>query len=159
MQTFDFSLLQTDLAELEEKLRQYGSKPVKDEISLNQLFIDHLASGGSRTRAILALAAGHSQSLDKSARLSIAASVELLHQASLIHDDVQDEDSTRRGKAAVWAVAGKSSAICLGDDLIGVRTSMPYWAWRSWMSCPQYHSLSATMRKSCSRRVRVRVAN
>lgn len=119
MNTFDFSLLKTDLADLEERLRQYGSKPVKDEISLNQLFIDHLASGGSRTRAMLALAAGHSQCLDKAARLSIAASVELLHQASLIHDDVQDEDSTRRGKASVWAVAGKSSAICLGDDLIG----------------------------------------
>ena len=119
MQTFDFSLLQSDLAELEEKLKQYGSKPVKDEISLNQLFIDHLASGGSRTRAVLALAAGHSQSLEKIARLSIATSVELLHQASLIHDDVQDEDSTRRGQAAVWTVAGKSSAICLGDDLIG----------------------------------------
>jgi geranylgeranyl pyrophosphate synthase len=119
MNTFDFSLLKTDLVDLEERLRQYGSKPVKDEISLNQLFVDHLASGGSRTRAMLALAAGHSQSLNKSARLSIAASVELLHQASLIHDDVQDEDSTRRGKASVWAVAGKSSAICLGDDLIG----------------------------------------
>jgi hypothetical protein len=78
MDAFDFSLLQNDLQELEEKLQQYGSKPVKDEISLNQLFIDHLASGGSRTRAVLALAAGHSQSLDKSARLSIAASIELL---------------------------------------------------------------------------------
>ena len=49
MDAFDFSLLQTDLQELEEKLQQYGSKPVKDEISLNQLFVDHLASGGSRT--------------------------------------------------------------------------------------------------------------
>ena len=119
MQAFDFSLLDNDLIELEHRLRQYGSKPVKDEVSLNQLFIDHLSSGGSRTRAILALAAGHSQNLSAPARLSIAASVELLHQASLIHDDVQDEDSTRRGQAAVWTVAGISSAICLGDDLIG----------------------------------------
>ena len=119
MEAVDFGLLENDLIELEHNLRKYGSKPVKDEISLNQLFIDHLASGGSRTRAVLALAAGHSQSLEKAARLSIATSVELLHQASLIHDDVQDEDSTRRGQAAVWTVAGKSSAICLGDDLIG----------------------------------------
>ena len=119
MGTFDFSLLQDDLIELEKKLRGYGSNSVRDEISLNQLFVDHLASGGSRTRAMLALAAGHSQTLDQAARLSIATSVELLHQASLIHDDVQDEDATRRGKAAVWTVAGKASAICLGDDLIG----------------------------------------
>ena len=119
MSTFDFSLLQDDLIELEKKLRGYGSNSVRDEISLNQLFVDHLASGGSRTRAMLALAAGHSQTLDQAARLSIATSVELLHQASLIHDDVQDEDAMRRGKAAVWTVAGKASAICLGDDLIG----------------------------------------
>ncbi|HBX27073.1 MAG TPA: hypothetical protein DEF72_06535 [Gammaproteobacteria bacterium] len=119
MSTFDFSLLQDDLIELEKKLRGYGSNSVRDEISLNKLFVDHLASGGSRTRAMLALAAGHSRALDQAARLSIATSVELLHQASLIHDDVQDEDSTRRGKAAVWTVAGTASAICLGDDLIG----------------------------------------
>ena len=116
---FDFSLLRNDLVELEQRLRQYGSKPVKDETSLNQLFINHVDSVGSRTRAMLALAAGHSQDLDQNARLSIATSIELLHQASLIHDDVQDDDSTRRGQAAVWTVAGKSSAICLGDDLIG----------------------------------------
>ena len=46
MSTFDFRLLQNDLVELEKKLRGYGSKPVRDEISLNQLFVDHLASGG-----------------------------------------------------------------------------------------------------------------
>ena len=46
MQAFDFSLLDNDLIELEHRLRQYGSKPVKDEVSLNQLFIDHLSSGG-----------------------------------------------------------------------------------------------------------------
>ena len=77
MGTFDFSLLEDDLVELENKLRRYGSKPIRDEVSLNQLFVDHLASGGSRTRAVLALAAGHSQRLDQAARLSIATSVEL----------------------------------------------------------------------------------
>ena len=41
MGTFDFSLLQDDLVELENKLRRYGSKPVRDEVSLNQLFVDH----------------------------------------------------------------------------------------------------------------------
>ena len=43
MEAFDFGLLENDLIELEHNLRKYGSKPVKDEISLNQLFIDHLA--------------------------------------------------------------------------------------------------------------------
>src|SRR6266568_7438502 len=45
-----------------------------------------------------------------------------------------------------------------GDDFTGVKTSPPYWAWRSWISCPQYHSLSATRRKSRPRMARVRAA-
>src|SRR5207244_5870291 len=52
-----------------------------------------------------------------------------------------------------------NSSRCLGDDFRGVRTARPYWAWSSWISCPQYHSLSATRRKSRPRMVRVRVAN
>ena len=119
MSTFDFCYLKEDLQQIEKRLVQYGAKAVKNEISLNELFVNHLASGGSRTRALLALAAGQSLGLPKSLSLAIASSIELLHQASLIHDDVQDQDSLRRSRAAVWIVAGTSSAICLGDELIG----------------------------------------
>ena len=119
MSTFDFSYLKGDLQQVEKRLFQYGAKAVKNEVSLNELFINHLASGGSRTRALLALAAGQSLGLPKSLSLAIASAIELLHQASLIHDDIQDQDSFRRSQAAVWIVAGASSAICLGDELIG----------------------------------------
>ena len=119
MPTFDLSYLQSELHQLEHRLKQYGAKSVKNEVSLNKLFVNHLASGGSRTRAIIALAAGRSVGIPESASLAIACSVELLHQASLIHDDIQDQDSLRRGQAAVWSIAGSSSALCLGDELIG----------------------------------------
>ena len=59
MEAFDFGLLENDLIELEHNLRKYGSKPVKDEISLNQLFKDHLESGGYRTLALLSLEDGY----------------------------------------------------------------------------------------------------
>ncbi len=118
MPTFDFKALAQDLDPLENRLKRYGAQQVKDETSLNTLFCNHLASGGSRTRALLALGAGQALALPDEVRFPIATSVELLHQASLIHDDVQDEDILRRGKAAVWQVAGVSSAICLGDELI-----------------------------------------
>ncbi len=119
----DFSLfekdLEKDLGHLERRLGQYGAGAVGDELSLNHLFQNHLASGGSRIRALLALTAGRRLGLPDAARFSIAAAVELLHQASLIHDDVQDSDTLRRGQASAWSVAGVSAAICLGDSLIG----------------------------------------
>lgn len=119
MPSFDFTKLPIDLQTVEQRLFNYGAKAVASEISLNQLFINHLTSGGSRTRASLALAAGQTLDLPAPAAIAVATAVELLHQASLIHDDLQDNDATRRGQAAVWRVAGSSSAICLGDDLIG----------------------------------------
>jgi len=119
MQTYDLSLIQQDLRIMEQRLKVYGAKPIQAETSLNTLFKNHLSSGGSRTRAMLAVAAGRATNLPDEARFAIATSIELLHQASLIHDDIQDKDTLRRGQAAVWSIAGESSAICLGDELIG----------------------------------------
>ena len=119
MPVYDLNYFPQDLKILEQRLCQYGSVAVQAETSLNQLFQNHLAAGGSRTRAILALAAGHAVNLPDEVRYILATSIELLHQASLIHDDIQDRDTLRRGQASVWTVAGESSAICLGDDLIG----------------------------------------
>lgn len=118
MPAFDFSQLTQDLGRLEARLKQFGAQTVLDEPSLNHLFCQHLASGGARTRAMLALAAGHQIGLPESVRFAIASAVELLHQASLVHDDIQDRDPLRRGQAAVWTAAGESAAICLGDNLI-----------------------------------------
>ena len=109
---------QDELTTLESRLAAYGAAAVGSEISLNATFQTHLASGGSRTRALLALSAGKRLGLPDSVRFPIATAVELLHQASLIHDDIQDQDTLRRGQHAVWQFAGTSAAICLGDDLI-----------------------------------------
>lgn len=118
MPTFDFNQLTQDLQLLEQRLQQFGAQPVLSEQSLNQLFCQHLASGGGRTRAMLALAAGQTIGLPDPVRFSIASAVELLHQASLVHDDIQDRDPVRRGQVSVWKSAGESAAICLGDNLI-----------------------------------------
>jgi len=109
---------QNELEILEARLAAYGAVAVGSEVSLNTVFQKHLASGGSRTRAQLALSAGQRLHLPDSVRFPIATAVELLHQASLIHDDIQDQDTLRRGQHAVWQFAGTSAAICLGDDLI-----------------------------------------
>lgn len=73
----------------------------------------HTLSGGKRLRAklILKIASQH-----KDAPL-LAAIVELIHAASLLHDDVIDEAATRRGVASVNATDGSKTAVMLGDIL------------------------------------------
>nr|WP_168710958.1 polyprenyl synthetase family protein [Ningiella ruwaisensis] len=78
----------------------------------------HLKNGGSRTRAKICISVGQKLQLNKSDIVSLSSLVELLHNASLIHDDVQDDDGQRRGKASIWKVFGKSRAICSGDTMI-----------------------------------------
>ena len=78
----------------------------------------HLLCGGRRVRARLALQAASALGLSTADAIALAASVELLHNASLIHDDLQDREAERRGVAAVWAAYGEDVAICAGDLLI-----------------------------------------
>ena len=49
--------------------------------------------------------------------LPVAAAIELIHNFSLIHDDVEDGDLERRGRSTVWAIWGKPLAINVGDFL------------------------------------------
>lgn len=79
---------------------------------------EHLATGGKRMRALLALAAAEALGVQRRAAAPWAAACELLHQASLIHDDLQDGDRVRRGVPAVWANHGLSAAINAGDLLL-----------------------------------------
>lgn len=78
----------------------------------------HLASGGHKVRAQLSLTAGIALGMAESDIIIIAAVAELLHNASLIHDDIQDGDMTRRGLDTVWKKFGLNTAICTGDLLL-----------------------------------------
>ena len=78
----------------------------------------HLSAGGSRVRARLALEAARALSLGDDEAISIAAACELLHNASLVHDDLQDGDIVRRGQEAVWRRYGEAAAICVGDLML-----------------------------------------
>jgi geranylgeranyl pyrophosphate synthase len=78
----------------------------------------HLSAGGARVRARLALHAGRALGRPESEAIAIAAACELLHNASLVHDDLQDRDEQRRGQVAVWRKYGDAVAICVGDLLL-----------------------------------------
>ena len=83
--------------------------------SIQEAALYHLRSGGQRLRARLALGAAQAIGLKESDCITIAAAIELLHNASLIHDDLQDGDQYRRGNESVWSKFSKNLAICCGD--------------------------------------------
>ncbi len=78
----------------------------------------HIASGGQRIRARLALHVALSMKLSAHDAVAVASVVELIHNASLVHDDIHDKALERRGQKAVWAIYGHNVAICAGDLLL-----------------------------------------
>lgn len=78
----------------------------------------HLQAGGHRIRGRCAIHAGLMLGLTEADAICLAALSELLHNASLIHDDLQDRDDTRRGLPAVWKMFGPNVAICTGDLML-----------------------------------------
>ncbi|HRD67866.1 MAG TPA: polyprenyl synthetase family protein [Candidatus Competibacter sp.] len=111
---------------LQHPLTNVRSAPVgiaKDVIHgsskfLAELLSKHLGTGGQRVRARLAWNAACSLKLNEQTGMALACCCEWLHNASLIHDDIQDGDMVRRDKPALWVTAGLGSAICAGDALI-----------------------------------------
>jgi len=79
---------------------------------------EHLETGGKRLRARLALASTDALGGNVHTAVHWAAAVELLHNATLIHDDIQDGDMVRRGQPTTWVNHGKAQAINAGDLML-----------------------------------------
>lgn len=75
-------------------------------------------TGGSLLRARLALASGRAFGCSGSYRIAAAAACELIHNASLVHDDLLDRDEARRDSVSVWKRFGDGIALCAGDLLL-----------------------------------------
>lgn len=75
-------------------------------------------SGGKRLRPLVCLLAARAAGYKGSDHINVAAVVEFLHTATLLHDDVVDESNLRRGKATVNAVWGNAPSVLVGDFLI-----------------------------------------
>jgi geranylgeranyl pyrophosphate synthase len=76
-----------------------------------------IAAGGKRLRPLLVLLAAGPPDDDAPDVVRCAVSVELVHSATLVHDDVLDAADLRRGLPTVWAAAGRDMAIAVGDLL------------------------------------------
>ncbi len=79
----------------------------------------HLSTGGKRLRALLTLGSAKLCGYTKGTRdINLAACVELIHAATLMHDDVIDNGSVRRGKKTINKIWDNHSSVLLGDYLL-----------------------------------------
>lgn len=74
-------------------------------------------NSGKRVRPVLVLLACEAAGAPADQALPAAAAVELLHNFSLIHDDIEDDSPTRRHRPTVWALWGRPQAINAGDAM------------------------------------------
>ncbi|MBA2664447.1 MAG: polyprenyl synthetase family protein [Bradymonadaceae bacterium] len=78
----------------------------------------HFSTGGKRLRAMLPLLVADALEVDPGRLVPFAAACEMIHNATLVHDDLQDGDRIRRGQETVWAHYGAARAINLGDAML-----------------------------------------
>ena len=135
---------------VEEEMRSLCADPSQPNDIYLKALDGHLEAGGQRTRAQISLTCGTRLGLLKADSIALAASVELLHNASLIQDDLQDKARMRRGAPTVWSKHGANCAIGLTDLTIAA-------AFRALGSISNpgalpglidflYHSISVTLR-------------
>ena len=101
---------------VEEKI---NSKLMSKVDLVNKMSEYHLKTGGKRLRALLTLESAKLCEYKKGGRdINLAACVELIHAATLMHDDVIDSSEIRRGKKTINKIWGNQSSILVGDYLL-----------------------------------------
>jgi len=78
-----------------------------------------ISSGGKRLRPILTLAMANLAGYSGDGHIKLAAAVEFMHTATLLHDDVVDESELRRGKLSARMLWGNEASVLVGDFLLG----------------------------------------
>ncbi|WP_416896378.1 MAG: polyprenyl synthetase family protein [Minwuia sp.] len=92
-------------------------KMQSDVVLIPQLASHIIAAGGKRLRPMLTLAAADLCGYEGERHIHLAACVEFIHTATLLHDDVVDESDLRRGNATANAVFGNQASVLVGDFL------------------------------------------
>ena len=107
-------LLTADMAPVDQVIRMR----LHSEVSLvNQVSEYIINSGGKRLRPALVVLAADAFGYQGRHHHSLAAVVEFIHTATLLHDDVVDESSLRRGRATASALFGNAASVLVGDFL------------------------------------------
>ena len=108
------ALLQSDLESCNRTIVARMDSPVT---LIPQLAAHIVAAGGKRLRPLLTLACARMCGYTGERHIKLAACVEFIHTATLLHDDVVDESLLRRGMASANAVFGNQAPVLVGDFL------------------------------------------
>ena len=116
------SIVSSDIEEVERELESNIQSPVPLVFEISKYL---LGSGGKRLRpAVLLLACGACGRLEGKDRIYAASALELIHTATLLHDDVVDEAKLRRGKPSSNIVWGNKPTVLVGDFMLAKALSL-----------------------------------
>ena len=107
-------MLAADMAEVDRTLRE---SLASDVALIRQVAEYIIAGGGKRLRPALLLLSASACGYEGRDQYTLAAVVEMIHTATLLHDDVVDESSLRRGHATANATFGNAASVLVGDFL------------------------------------------
>src|SRR4029077_10990558 len=103
-----------------ESVNQTILSRAASDVSMIPAVANHLISwGGKRLRPMLTLATAGLCGYAGTGHIKLAAAVEFMHTATLLHDDVVDESDMRRGKLAARMLWGNEASFLVGDFLLG----------------------------------------
>jgi octaprenyl-diphosphate synthase len=105
-----------DMAKVNQIILEKARSDVDLIPELARYLID---SGGKRMRPMLTIAAARLCGYEGEGHVKLAASVEFMHTATLLHDDVVDESDLRRGKKSARLLWGNEASVLVGDFLLG----------------------------------------
>jgi octaprenyl-diphosphate synthase len=106
-------------ADMERVNRTILSRTGSDVAMIPEVANHLISSGGKRLRPMLTLALSGLCGYTGTGHIKLAAAVEFMHTATLLHDDVVDESDMRRGKLAARMLWGNEASVLVGDFLLG----------------------------------------
>jgi octaprenyl-diphosphate synthase len=109
-----FDLLRDDLAAIEH---EFGRQSASDVAVVTEIAEYLIAGGGKRIRPMLLLLSAKALGCNSHSRIKLGAVVEMLHTATLVHDDIIDEADTRRGRPSSNTTWGNAKCVLAGDWL------------------------------------------
>jgi geranylgeranyl pyrophosphate synthase len=107
-----FAAIQPELDRVEQVLADVANV---DHPLLSSMLSEVLSAGGKRLRPALTLLVGKLHHYDAERLVRLAAATELLHTATLLHDDVVDQSPLRRGRPTLYTQVGNKAAVLVGD--------------------------------------------
>ncbi|NVK55180.1 MAG: octaprenyl diphosphate synthase [Alteromonadaceae bacterium] len=108
------ALAESDMQAVNQLIQQQVDS---DVALINQLGFYIVNSGGKRLRPLLTVLAARALQIDNQQHHTLAAIIEFIHTATLLHDDVVDESTMRRGRETANALFGNQASVLVGDFL------------------------------------------